>query len=1107
MKTQNIYNKGFSIQKTLFVLGFLCSSLYSLYGQSIVSIEVVWPSFAEENLVQIRNAANTAILYQDCVPGSCFVTTNANLAYTNTGSTTLAAGNYQLLMADRAQDGWQGAATVRIFVDGVLLFTDTFPAGYFEFVPFTVTDTGVSINPPLTLFDEFDGEFDYAVTGGTLRTSDTNTCAITTSSSGNLTSTIPATASIEKAYLFWAQSNYERDDQVTFEGQNVSADIINAYRTGNLVFFGMVSDVTTLIQGITNPTTNTYDFTNLTINNSDPYCSGNLTIGAWSLMVFYKDASLPASTINLYNGFNAQQNSTTNYTLDNFFANSAANAKTTILSWEGDQPNTGGEVLSLTTSLNTFELVGDGDNDGTILDNPFNSTIYDGTTGVNLTRFGIDLDTYNISPFIATGETSITTNVGVGGDFVILNTVALKVSSNLMTGVVFEDINYGGGPGRNLSASSGVSIENATVELYDNLGVLEATTTTDNAGEYVFGGMANGSFRIRVVNNTVRSTRVGGSTCATCIPIQTFRKNYLGGTLTEISTEVGGADPDGQDVSAGTVTGAQTVSLVSISNEGAVNLDFGFNFNTIVNTNANGQGSLEQFIINSNNLGNTSIDIEAHPNNASLNPDPEEDTSIFMIPSNPDPLGRTSDTNFAGGIFSITQSTQLSAITDTDTFIDGRTQTAYSGNTNTGTVGSGGTNVGVSATALPNYDQPEIQMNGSTLGDVFRIQANGTTIRNLAIYANGNVGIQNTAGSIAKPTVISENLIGVNADGVLSTRPATGIRVSGTAVSEIKNNYISQNGSNGISIEGGTSTIVEYNDIESNGNNTCSDGIVLSSGTGVQIQYNLINNTAAIGVDGWNYLGGAIINENTITNSGQNGGICSGVIENSGIRLYGSNSSITSNIIANNGGAGLVLTGGNTSENLISQNSIYNNGTSSPALGIDIDQSTTGNPVGDGVTINDTNDSDNGPNGSLNFPIFESAVVSGTILKVVGWVRPGATVEFFLTDINQGTASAGDNQLGLTQDYGEGQIFLGSAIEGSGTDTDGTTSSYTDADGNTDTTNRFNFTLTLSSALPEGSIITATATIANSTSEFGNSFPVGAATVITNRRITYRVNK
>ncbi|GGX21629.1 beta strand repeat-containing protein [Aquimarina muelleri] len=1117
MKIKDIYTTNFSIQKILFVIGLLYSSIYNLSAQSIVSVEVVWPSYAEENLVQIRDAANTTIFYQDCVPGNCFVDTSANLAYTNAGSVALPAGNYQLLKGDRFQDGWQGAATVRIFVDGVLLFTDTFPAGYIEYVPFTVTDTGVNFNPPLTLYDEFDGNFDYAVTGASFRNQPdgVNPCSITTTSTANgLTSPIPPTATIQKAYLFWAQSNYQRDDQITFEGQLVTPNLINSYLLGNSSYFGMVSDVTTLVSTIPNPSTNVYDFTNLSINNTGSYCAGTTVIGAWSLIIFYSDPSLSASTINIYNGFNGLQDPTgtdppKSFLLDNFFDNGSSGAKTTILSWEGDIPLANNEQLTVTptsTGIPT-KLSGDGDNNGTTINNPFNSTVFDGTTGVNRIEYGLDLDTYDITAIIPIGETSLTTNVDVGQDLVILNSVVLKVPSNLIKGVVFEDINYPGGSGRNLSLSSGTPLENVTVELYNSSNILEKTTTTDSNGEYLFGGMINGTFSIRVVNNTIRSTRGGGSTCTTCIPIQTFRKNYLGGTLTEVTTEVGGANPNSQDVSSGTLSGAQTVSSVSILNEGPTHIDFGFNFNTIVNTNTNGQGSLQQFIINSNNLDNTGLDIEPHPNNTSLDPASGEDVSIFMIPSNPDPLGRTADTNFVGGIFSITQTTQLSAITDTDTFIDGRTQTAYSGNTNTGTVGSGGTNVGVSATVLPNYNQPEIQINGSTSGDLFRIQGNGATIRNMAIYANGNIGIQNTAGSIAKPTVITENLIGVNANGVLSTRLTTGVRVSATAVSEIKNNYISQNGANGISIEGGTSTVIQYNDIENNGNNTCADGIALSNGTGIQIQHNLINNTAAIGIDGWNYPGGVTINENTITNSGQNGGICSGVIENNGIRLFGSNSSMISNIIANNGGAGLVLTGGNTSGNLISQNSIYNNGTSSPALGIDIDQSTTGNPVGDGVTINDNNDIDNGPNGSLNFPVFESAVTSGTTLKVVGWVRPGATVEFFLTDTNQGTANVGDNQLGLTQDYGEGQIFLGSAIEGSGADVDATTSSYIDADGNTDTTNRFNFTINLSSSIPTGSIITATATVVNSTSEFGNTFPVGAATVITNRKITYRVNR
>ena len=43
------------------------------------------------------------------------------------------------------------------------------------------------------------------------------------------------------------------------------------------------------------------------------------------------------------------------------------------------------------------------------------------------------------------------------------------------------------------------------------------------------------------------------------------------------------------------------------------NVDFGFNFDTIVNTNDADQGSLRQFLLNSNELDNTNLDQEDNP--------------------------------------------------------------------------------------------------------------------------------------------------------------------------------------------------------------------------------------------------------------------------------------------------------------------------------------------------------------------------------------------------------------------------------------------------------------------------------------------------------------
>jgi len=616
--------------------------------------------------------------------------------------------------------------------------------------------------------------------------------------------------------------------------------------------------------------------------------------------------------------------------------------------------------------------------------------------------------------------------------------------------------------------------------------------------------MINGTYKIRVVNSTVTSSRGGGSTCTTCLPIQTFRRNFASSALSDVANEVGGANPSGQDSGAVTTVGnplpagAQTISTVSITDEGAVDLDFGFNFNTIVNTNEDGQGSLEQFIINSNNLDQTGLDIEA---NSIFNPAAGDDTSIFMIPTNADPLGRTTDSgyNAANGYFDILTTTNLSAIVGANginTEIDGRTQTAYSGDTNTTTIGSGGTNVGISATTLPNYSAPEIQVQrGSGNGYVFDIQTNNTTIRNIALFANNNDtdGIRITSGT---GTIIQSTVIGTNAIAVLEGNTGFGIRMN-SGTSSITENYITQTVTNGIIVSGGTNTSITLNQITTNGGDGCNSNVIIQGGTNVTIQNNLIENASAFGIN--DTTGNVAITNNTITGSGQDATSCT---DNTGIALEANNTAISNNIITANNGSGIILIGGATSGNLISQNSIFANGATTPSLGIDINN--------DGVTINDTNDVDAGPNTAINFPVFESLSISGNQLKVIGWSRPGATIELFLTDVSEGTASTGDNQItgpsgAVSQDYGEGQTYLATIVEGSASDTDATTSLYNDVDGNTDTTNRFQVIITLGSSISTGNMITATATIGNSTSEFSGGYAVGASTVITNRRITYRV--
>ncbi|CAN0580450.1 unnamed protein product, partial [Laminaria digitata] len=116
----------------------------------------------------------------------------------------------------------------------------------------TINDDEIILNDqPLTLFQQINGYYDYAVTGGTFRTQSNGTdpCSITnTSSATGLTTTVPGTGTIERAYLIWAHSNPTPDTNVTFQGQSVEAQLVNSYfHSDNRDFYGMVADVTSII--------------------------------------------------------------------------------------------------------------------------------------------------------------------------------------------------------------------------------------------------------------------------------------------------------------------------------------------------------------------------------------------------------------------------------------------------------------------------------------------------------------------------------------------------------------------------------------------------------------------------------------------------------------------------------------------------------------------------------------------------------------------------------------------------------------------------------------------------------------------------------------------
>ena len=164
---------------------------------------------------------------------------------------------------------------------------------------------------------------------------------------------------------------------------------------------------------------------------------------------------------------------------------------------------------------------------------------------------------------------------------------------------------------------------------------------------------------------------------------------------------------------------------------------------------------------------------------------------------------------------------------------------------------------------------------------------------------------------------------------------------------------------------------------------------------------------------------------------------------------------------------------------------VAGSGAATGQIGIDLlsvtDNASTG--TAPFVTRNDIGDTDTGGNGLLNFPVLESAAVVSGSLTVTGWARPGSTIELFISD-------------GDPSGFGEGVTYAATLVEGSASDLDASTSSYSGTinglNQGADNTNRFRFTLAAPSGVGSGARLTATATlVASGTSEFSGVVVVG----------------
>jgi len=272
--------------------------------------------------------------------------------------------------------------------------------------------------------------------------------------------------------------------------------------------------------------------------------------------------------------------------------------------------------------------------------------------------------------------------------------------------------------------------------------------------------------------------------------------------------------------------------------------------------------------------------------------------------------------------------------------------------------------------------QPLVELDGSSSSNAIPglvLSAGNNTVRGLILHGfDTDIQVQGAGGNVILGNYIGTdrtgtNLAGNSANGIWISSQANQIGGSGVA----DGNVISGNTSNGIVIS-------------------------TSSATNNSVQGNLIG----IAADHLTPLG-----------NGQNGILFD---DQSAHNFIGGDAG---NTIAYNGKNGVALTTSAGIGNGLSGNSIFEN----QALGIDLGDN--------GVTPNDPDDNDAGPNNYQNFPVLTDAQSIDGKTTIFGGLNTSGNntyrIEFFL------------NNTADPSGYGEGAIYLGSTfvtVHGNGTE-------------------------------------------------------------------------
>jgi len=299
----------------------------------------------------------------------------------------------------------------------------------------------------VTLFQQFNGRYDYIAIGNTLNPFENNLvggfCETLPSSEAELN--IDTTSNVVAAYLYWAGSG-EGDTNITVNQISIDADITYTVpyidnNFGTLTYFSCFADITDLVisQGNTS-----YEFSDLdiseTFQNDIGYCENRTNFAGWAIYVIYEDDDLTLNQISLFQGLDIINRNIQEKTivLENLNVIDNENAKIGFLTWEGDNALNYGETLSINGNILSNPPLN-------LADNAFNGT---NTFTNSNTFYNGDLDVYNIQDNIQIGDTNATIKLTTGGldangtfqaDLIIINNIITVLNSQLPDATIVLD--------------------------------------------------------------------------------------------------------------------------------------------------------------------------------------------------------------------------------------------------------------------------------------------------------------------------------------------------------------------------------------------------------------------------------------------------------------------------------------------------------------------------------------------------------------------------------------------------------------------------------------------------------------------------------------------